>query len=191
MKKKIFFIVLGLLIAGGSVWYILNGGQDTNTNETTSTNASENQSNATEVQKDSLTEVLKKQKDLKIFNELLGLAGLTQSLQATGPFTVIAPTDDAFKSLPDGVLDTIKKPENKTMLSAILNYHIIKGKLASTDLQNAQKLPTVNGQEVVVQITDGTTYFVGAKGDKAEIKKANITASNGQIHSITAVLLPQ
>jgi uncharacterized surface protein with fasciclin (FAS1) repeats len=77
------------------------------------------------------------------------------------------------------------------MLTAILNYHIVKGKLASSDLQNAQKLPTVNGQEVVVQITEGTTFFVGAKGDKTEIKKADITASNGQIHTITTVLLPQ
>ena len=191
MKKKLFFIALGLLIAGGSIWYILNGGKDANSDEASSASTSENQSAASEVQKDSVTEILKKQKDLKIFNELLATAGLTASLQATGPFTVLAPTDDAFKALPEGVLDTLKKPENKTILAAILNYHIVKGNLASKDLQHAQKLPTVNGQEVIVQISDGTTYFVSAKGDKAEIKKADITASNGQIHVITTVLLPQ
>jgi uncharacterized surface protein with fasciclin (FAS1) repeats len=191
MKKKIFFIALGLLIAGGSIWYILNGGKDSNSDDAASTETSESQTAASEVQKDSLTEILKKQKDLKIFNELLVAAGLSESLQATGPFTVLAPTDDAFKALPEGVLETIKKPENKAMLAAILNYHIVKGNLASSSLQNAQKLPTTNGQEVIVQISDGTTYFVSAKGDKAEIKKADITAANGQIHTITTVLLPQ
>lgn len=191
MKKKLFFIVIGLVIAGGSVWYILNGGQDTTVDENTSGTSANSQSDATEAQKDSVAEILKKQKDLKIFNELIVAAGIASSLQATGPFTVLAPTDDAFKALPDGVLETLKKPENKDMLTGILNYHIVKGNIASSAVTNAQKLPTVKGQEVIVEISDNTTYFVSAKGDKAIIKKADIAASNGQIHTIDAVLLPQ
>lgn len=191
MKKKLFFIVLGLAIAGGSIWYILNGGQDTSMNESNAATGSESQTDSGEVQKDSLAEVLKKQKDIEIFNELIVAAGLQSSLQATGPFTILAPTDEAFKALPDGILETIKKPENKDVLTTILNYHFVKGNLASSALTNAQKLPTVKGQEVIVVVSDNTTYFVSAKGDKATIKKADITASNGQIHTISAVLLPQ
>jgi uncharacterized surface protein with fasciclin (FAS1) repeats len=191
MKKKLFFIVIGIVVAGGSIWYILNGGQDTSVDETSSGTSANSQSDSTEVQKDSVAEIVKKQKDLKLFNELIVAAGITSSLQATGPFTVLAPTDDALKALPEGVLESLKKPENKEMLTDIVNYHIVKGSIASSAVTNAQKLPTVNGQEVIVEISDNTTYFISAKGYKAVIKKADITASNGQIHTIDTVLLPQ
>ncbi len=190
MKLKLLFIVLGIAVAAGSVWYIFNGGTDQDATETASSAESQATQGA-EAPKDSLQSVVKDQKDVKIFNELLALSGVAQSLQAAGPYTVLAPTDVAFKALPDGVLDTLKKPENKEKLAAILNYHIIKGTLASSALQNGQKLPTVGGKEVVVEVKDGTTYFVDMKAGKAKTVTVDATASNGTVHTVSAVLLPQ
>ena len=190
MKKKLFFIGIGILIAAGSVWYIFNGGTDESSDQNSST-SSQSSIESTPVAKDSLPDILKQQKNLKIFNELIVSAGLLETLQGVGPYTVLAPTDDAFKDLPESVLDTIKKPENKTMLTAILNYHIIKGNLASNSFQSGQKLPTLNGQEVIVEVKDGKTMFVDAKGDKASIEEPDLAATNGTVHIISAVLLPQ
>lgn len=191
MTKKIVFIGIGVLIAVVSVWYIFNGGTDESNNQNSDTASSQSSEVTTEVAKDSLPDVLKQQKDLKIFNELIVSAGMLEILQGVGPYTVLAPTDDAFKALPEGVLDTIKKPENKIMLTAILNYHVVKGNIAANSLQSGQKLPTVNGQEVIVEVKDGELMFVDAKGGKANIEKADIVATNGTAHTISAVLLPQ
>lgn len=191
MKLKIILIVLGIAVAAGSIWYIFNGGTEQDSTETATTTSDSASNQDAEVPKDSLQAVVKDQKDVKIFNELLADSGVAQSLQATGPFTVLAPTDDAFKALPDGVLDTLKKPENKEKLAAILNYHIIKGTLASSTLQNGLKLPTVSGKEVIIEVKDGTTYFVDMKAGKAKTVTVDATAANGTVHTISAVLLPQ
>ena len=191
MKKKLFFIILGIAIAGVSIWFIVYGGKDETTANDTATTNSQQSDATTQEQKDSLDSILKKQKQIKIFNELLVEADVVTTLQGQGPYTVLAPTDDAFKALPEGLLDTLKKPENKDNLRKLMQYHIVKGNLSAESLQNGQKLPTVNGQEIIIEISDGKTSFVDAKGNKALIKTADVAASNGTIHIITAVLLPQ
>ena len=191
MKLKIIFFILGLAIAAGSIWYILNGGKDQTTTEANDSSAQSQATQGAESPQDSLQTVVKNQKDVKIFNELLVASGVAQSLQAAGPYTVLAPTDAAFKALPDGFLDTLKKPENKDKLAAIINYHIIKGTLASNALQNGQKLPTVSGKEVIVEVKDGKTYFIDMKSNKARTVTVDANASNGTVHTISAVLLPQ
>lgn len=121
------------------------------------------------------------------FNTLaaaLGAAGLVETLKGAGPFTVFAPTDAAFAALPAGTVEDLLKPENKDKLVAILTYHVVAGKVMSTDLTEGMKAATVNGAEVTITL-DG-----GAKVNGATISAADIVATNGVIHVIDAVILP-
>jgi uncharacterized surface protein with fasciclin (FAS1) repeats len=111
-------------------------------------------------------------------------AGLVDTLKGEGPFTVFAPTDDAFAALPAGTVEDLLKPENKDKLTAILTYHVVPGKVMSTDLSNGMKAATVQGGEVTI-MTDG-----GVKVDDANVVSADIEASNGVIHVIDAVIMP-
>ncbi len=114
----------------------------------------------------------------------LGAAGLVETLKGPGPFTVFAPTDAAFAALPAGTVEDLLKPENKDKLVAILTYHVVSGKVMSTDLTEGMKAPTVNGAEVTITL-DG-----GAKVNGATVSAADIVATNGVIHVIDTVLLP-
>lgn len=112
-------------------------------------------------------------------------AGLVETLKGEGPFTVFAPTDAAFAALPAGTVEDLLKPENKDKLVAVLTYHVIPGKVMSTDLSEGLKAATVQGQEVTITL-DG-----GAKVDGAMISAADIEATNGVIHVIDSVILPK
>jgi uncharacterized surface protein with fasciclin (FAS1) repeats len=114
----------------------------------------------------------------------LTAAGLVDTLKGAGPFTVFAPTDAAFAALPAGTVEDLLKPENKDKLVAILTYHVLPGKVMSTDLSEGLKAKTVNGAEVTITL-DG-----GAKVNGAVISTADIAASNGVIHVIDSVILP-
>ncbi|GAB4176261.1 MAG: fasciclin domain-containing protein [Wenzhouxiangellaceae bacterium] len=122
------------------------------------------------------------------FNTLVAAvqaAGLVDTLKGEGPFTVFAPTDEAFAKLPDGTLDTLLKPENKDRLIAILTYHVVPGKVMSSDLSDGLEAGTVQGQGVIIKISDG-----GVMVNDANVVQADIKASNGVIHVIDKVLLP-
>ncbi len=114
----------------------------------------------------------------------LTAAGLVETLKGEGPFTVFAPTDAAFAALPAGTVEDLLKPENKDKLIAILTYHVLPGKVMSTDLSEGLMAKTVNGAEVTITL-DG-----GAKVNGAVISAADIAASNGVIHVIDSVILP-
>ena len=111
-------------------------------------------------------------------------AGLVETLKGPGPFTVFAPTDAAFAALPAGTVEDLLKPENKDKLISILTYHVVPGKVMSTDLTEGMKAATVQGGEVTITL-DG-----GAKVNGATISAADIEATNGVIHVIDAVILP-
>jgi uncharacterized surface protein with fasciclin (FAS1) repeats len=111
-------------------------------------------------------------------------AGLVETLKGKGPFTVFAPTDEAFAKLPAGTVESLLKPENKDKLVAILTYHVVPGSLKAGDVVKAGELKTVNGKTVKIT-TDG-----GAKINGAGIVKTDIETSNGIIHVIDAVILP-
>ncbi|GGJ50893.1 fasciclin [Sphingopyxis bauzanensis] len=124
-------------------------------------------------------------------------AGLVDTLASPGPFTVFAPTNAAFGKLPAGTVDTLLKPENKGMLTAVLTYHVVPGTLTAGDLAaNAQAnggkavLTTVQGAKLTVWGKDGKWYVTDAKGGKAEITIADVKQSNGVIHVVDDVLLP-
>ncbi len=121
------------------------------------------------------------------FNTLVAAvkaAGLVETLQGPGPFTVFAPTDDAFAKLPKGTVEDLLKPENKEKLVAILTYHVVAGKVMAADVKT-MKAKTVNGKSLDVKVSDGVVTV-----DKAKVIKTDVPASNGVIHVIDTVVLP-
>lgn len=112
-------------------------------------------------------------------------AGLVEALQGEGPFTVFAPTDEAFEKLPEGTVATLLKPENRDKLAAILKYHVVAGRVYSEDALKAKRAETLQGQKIEVAAVSGQ-----AKVNEANLVVTDIDASNGVIHVIDAVLLP-
>jgi len=122
------------------------------------------------------------------FNTLVAAvkaAGLVETLQVKGPFTIFAPTDEAFAKLPAGTVENLLKPENKAQLVAILTYHVVPGKVMAADVKTMQA-KTVNGKELAIVVADGKVTV-----DKANVVKTDVTASNGVIHVIDTVVLPK
>src|SRR5215813_3160535 len=117
-------------------------------------------------------------------------AGLVETLEGKGPFTVFAPTNAAFGKLPAGTVDSLVKPENKATLTKILTYHVVAGKLDASDLTDGKKLKTVEGEELTVKKSDGKTWIIDAKGDQSMVSITNVHQSNGVIHVVDTVLLP-
>lgn len=111
-------------------------------------------------------------------------AGLVDTLKGDGPFTVFAPTDDAFAALPAGLVEDLLKPENKDKLTAVLTYHVVPGKVMSGDLSDGMMAATAQGEEITIGTMSGVTV------NGANVTTADIEASNGVIHVIDAVILP-
>jgi uncharacterized surface protein with fasciclin (FAS1) repeats len=116
----------------------------------------------------------------------LKAAGLVDTLKGAGPFTVFAPTDDAFAKLPAGTVETLLKPENKAKLVSILTYHVVPGKVMAAQVTKMTSAKTVQGSALTVAATGGTVTVNDAK-----VVKADIAASNGVIHVIDTVLMPK
>jgi uncharacterized surface protein with fasciclin (FAS1) repeats len=115
----------------------------------------------------------------------LQAAGLVDTLKGAGPFTVFAPTDDAFAKLPAGTVDNLLKPENKDQLVAVLTYHVVPGKVMAADVVNVSEAATVNGKKLAVKVDGGTVMINDAK-----VTATDIAATNGVIHVIDSVVLP-
>jgi len=113
-------------------------------------------------------------------------ADLVETLSGEGPFTVFAPTDDAFAALPAGTLDSLLLPENKQQLTDILLYHVVSGKVMAADVVTLTSAPTVLGKDVTITVKDGNVFL----NDTVQVIITDIEASNGVIHVIDAVLLP-
>jgi transforming growth factor-beta-induced protein len=117
----------------------------------------------------------------------LKAAGLVETLSGEGPFTVFAPTDDAFAKLPAGTVENLLKPENLEQLKNILLYHVVSGKVMAADVVGLTSAPTVLGQDITITVKDGKVYL----NDTVQVIITDIEASNGVIHVIDAVLLPK
>jgi uncharacterized surface protein with fasciclin (FAS1) repeats len=138
-----------------------------------------------------------KSKDHTTLVAAVKAAGLVETLQGAGPFTVFAPTNAAFDKLPNGTVDTLLKPANKPKLTSVLTYHVVAGRLSAKDLMEAakkdggkHKLKTVQGEELTVS-TEGNKVMVwDSKGNRSTITIQNVFQSNGVIHVIDSVLLP-
>ncbi len=116
----------------------------------------------------------------------LQAAGLVATLKGEGPFTVFAPTDDAFAKLPAGTVEELLKPENKEKLAAILTYHVVPGKVTAAQVTKMSSAKTVNGQPLTITVNGGTVIV-----DNAKVIKADIMCKNGVIHVIDSVMMPK
>ena len=117
-------------------------------------------------------------------------AGLVETLEGDGPFTVFAPTNDAFAKLPAGTVEGLVAPAAKADLTKILTYHVVPGKLAESDLTDGKKLKTAEGEELTVKKADGKVTIIDAKGGSSTVTISNVNQSNGVIHVVDTVLLP-
>jgi len=122
----------------------------------------------------------------KTLAKALDAAGLVTTLKGAGPFTVFAPTDEAFAKLPNGTLETLLKPENKEKLRRILTYHVVAGKVMASDVVKVQSAKAVSGDTITVKVQDGVVHV-----DNAKVTSADVAASNGVIHVIDSVILPK
>jgi len=137
-------------------------------------------------------------KDLSTLVAAVKAAGLVDTLSGKGPFTVFAPTNQAFEKLPAGTVDTLLKPENKAKLSKLLTYHVVSGTYTSTQLTAAARshggtstLKTVQGEPLTVKLQDGKVWVIDAKGGKASVTTADVMQSNGVVHVVDSVLMPK
>jgi len=115
-------------------------------------------------------------------------AELVSTLQGEGPFTVFAPTDEAFAALPDGTLESLLQPENRDQLVNILTYHVVSGEVMAADVTQLEEATTVAGPPISIQVNDGTVTLMGE--NSAQVVQTDIEASNGVIHVIDTVLMP-
>ena len=125
-------------------------------------------------------------------------AGLVDTLQGPGPFTVFAPTNEAFAALPKGTVDTLLKPENKDKLTKILTAHVVAGKLSGAELMKKAstmggkyEMKTVSGDTLTAEVKQGKLYIVDESGGEARVTIADVNQSNGVIHVVNKVLLPK
>lgn len=118
-------------------------------------------------------------------------ADLVSTLKGAGPFTVFAPTNEAFAKLPAGTVDNLLKPENKATLAKVLTYHVVAGAFKSTDLKDGQKVKTVQGEELTIGYKDMKWTVTDAKGTVANITIPDVISSNGVTYVIDAVLMPK
>ncbi len=135
--------------------------------------------------------------NLKTLVAAVTAADLVGTLSSPGPFTVFAPTDMAFGKLPAGTVDTLVKPENKGTLTTVLTYHVVAGRMTSTDIakkikagKGMAKLTTVQGGTLTARMMGKKLVLTDAKGGKSTVSQANVMQSNGVVHVIDSVLMP-
>ncbi len=185
MKKLLLFPIL---LAIGAMLASCGGESKTEgETDTTATDSTEEMVEPTEaeaVEAKSIVTLAQETENLATLVKALQAAGLVEALSGEGPFTVFAPTNEAFAAL-GTTLDDLLKPENKEKLAGILKYHVVSGKVMSTDLTDGQKAATLNGAEITISTKDGVKL-----NDKATVTAADVAASNGVVHIIDAVILP-
>lgn len=183
-------VVVVALVALGAVLWVGMSNDDDNANQTTQSQQADQEETA-EAPTQNIVEIAAADENFSTLVSAVQAAGLGETLaDESKEYTVFAPTNDAFAKLPAGTLDSLLLPENKDTLTGILTYHVVEGAVASDKLSNGQKIKTVNGAELTVQIENGSVYVVDAKGGRAMVTKPDIKATNGVIHVIDSVVLP-
>lgn len=144
-----------------------------------------------------IVENASKSKDHTTLVAAVKAAGLVQTLEGKGPFTVFAPTNEAFQKLPAGTVDTLLKPENKKQLTGVLTYHVVAGKVTAAKLVQEIKagggsasLKTVDGEKLTAKLDGNSVVLTDSKGGTANVTTADVMQSNGVIHVVDSVLLP-
>jgi uncharacterized surface protein with fasciclin (FAS1) repeats len=184
MSKRILLIIGCVLALGVGVAACGDDDEDATSGATNSATATEEQSSASTESTGNIVAVAKATPELSTLVEAVSAAGLVKTLEGPGPFTVFAPTNQAFEGL-GSTLNTLLKPANKEELAGILTYHVVPGELKAADLSNGQKLKTVQGDQLTVKVADGEVTVNGAK-----VAMPDVAASNGVVHVIDEVLVP-
>lgn len=179
--------IIAVLLIGGGIFWAMSSNDDTAKKESTSQTQAASES---EKAVGDIVAVASETESLSTLVTAVKAASLVETLQGEGPFTVFAPTNDAFAVLPAGTLDSLLKPENVEQLKSILTYHVVSGKVMAADLSDGQEITTVQGAKLVVSISEGKVYLTDAKGNKVMVEKADVNTSNGVVHVIGGVLLP-
>ena len=205
--KKSGWIILLLVVAALVVLLIIGGGSEpadtttvdrdasTDTAATTSDTPEEGEASGDAVlvggeamvANRTIVENAQNASNLTTLVSAIEAAGLAETLNGDGPFTVFAPTNEAFNELPDGTLDTLLRQENQQELSALLTYHVVPANLSADELTGTSSVTTVNGESLSVSTTEDGSVMVGGE---AMVETANATASNGVVHVIDTVLQP-
>jgi uncharacterized surface protein with fasciclin (FAS1) repeats len=184
--KVIAIIVAVAVIVGGIAFFAMSGNDEESTASTdTSTSQEESSDMAEAPAEQNIVELAQATPDLSTLVTAVVAADLAETLSGDGPFTVFAPTNEAFEALPAGTLDDLLKPENKDQLTDVLTYHVVAGDVMSSDLTDGQEITTLQGDTLTVKITDGVVTINGAT-----VTTADVDASNGVVHIIDQVLLP-
>jgi uncharacterized surface protein with fasciclin (FAS1) repeats len=159
-----------------------------------SVSSSDSSKNSSDMKKEAASDIVSlavATPDLSTLVVAVKAADLVATLQSEGPFTVFAPTNAAFAALPAGTLDSLLLPENKATLARILTYHVVSGQVMSSELKDGQVVKTVQGETLTVTLADSKVMLTDTKGNKSTVAKADIEASNGVVHVIDSVVLPQ
>jgi uncharacterized surface protein with fasciclin (FAS1) repeats len=178
-------VLVVAVVAGLGIWMANNNddNKDTKTSQT--------QKEDTPMEEKTITGLAAGNDDLSTLVAAVTAADLASTLDdKDAEFTVFAPANSAFDKLPAGTVDTLLKPENKTMLAGILTYHVVPSVAMAADLSDGQVIKTVQGQNLTVKMMDGKVYIVDAKGGQAQVVQADVEASNGVVHVIDTVLMP-
>ena len=188
--KQLMKFTLGVLLLTSSIAFANNNDPFKNANEETSS----------EVRgKDAATivGVAASNENFSTLVAAVKAADLVGTLNSEGPFTVFAPTNEAFAKLPAGTVESLLKAENKGTLTSILTYHVVAGKFMASDVVKAMKdnngkfvITTVNGEKLTAHIKDGNVMLMDAKGNSSTIILTDVDASNGVIHAIDSVVMP-
>lgn len=181
MKNLIFLFFILLFAACGNP----NTGQEEMTEETTTEAEAQKTAMEDKAMEKDIIVLASETPALSTLVEAVKAGELVETLQGEGPFTVFAPTNEAFAALPEGTLESLLKPENKDKLVEILTYHVVPGKVMSSDLSDGMTPGTVQGGEATIQVMEDKVMV-----DNAVIKMKDIQASNGVVHVIDAVIMP-
>ena len=181
MKKIVSMLVCGLVVAGVASNVSAQQCQK-------SANATQTVSTVAHQEKVEVKDIVDTAVGSENFSTLVAAvkaAGLVDTLKGNGPFTVFAPTNEAFAKLPKETLEMLLKPENKDKLTAILTYHVVSGKVMAADVVKLSKAKTVQGQDVKIEVKDGKVMV-----NNAQVTATDIACKNGVIHVIDTVILP-
>jgi uncharacterized surface protein with fasciclin (FAS1) repeats len=184
-------IVAVVLVVGGAVAYMAmsNDSSDkpmTEKSQSTSSNEKDSKMNT----ESNIVEVAQNTENLSTLVAAVKKADLVETLSGEGPFTVFAPTDEAFNALLAKLDITAEELLAREDLASILTYHVVAGKVMAADLSDGQVVETVNGGELTVSVTDSGVFLTDANGGKSNVTATDVEASNGVVHLIDAVLLP-
>lgn len=182
----IIVAIIAVLVVVGGIFWAMNMDDSNNNTQTTSQSQQDDQNQ----QPGNIVVIASETPDLSTLVTAVKAANLVDTLQSEGPFTVFAPTNEAFEALPEGTLDSLLKPENVDQLKSVLTYHVVQGNVLASDLKDGQEITTVQGGKLKVMVKDSGVSLMDAKGNEVMVEKADVNADNGVVHIISGVLLP-